>query len=252
MEKKMATQGYPRVQDRERADHHQKESCTELSRQLLQSQDNERRRIARDLHDGTGQDLAGLLIALELARREAPESAAKLREILSECDMLTQRLSGEIRTLCCLLHPPWLDITGLGAAIAAYAEELNRRNSMRIEVDIPPNLPRLADDAEMALFRIVQAAFTNVFVHSGTKTARIRIDHTAEALTLTVTDEGCGIPVEVQNRIMRSDHVGVGIMGMRERVKVFGGRLEIKTGSGNRGTIVKVTVPSRSFRRESN
>lgn len=245
----MSIQEYPAARDSEE-DHYQDESRMELTRQLLQAQDDERRRIARDLHDGTGQDLAGLLIALELARRETPECSAKLRRILSDCDMLAQKLSGEIRTLCSLLHPPGLDIGGLGAAIAAYAEAVNRRNSMRIEVEIPPNLPRLTDDAEIALFRVVQAGFTNVFVHSGTKAARIRIEHTTEALTLTVADEGCGISPEVLNHIMQYRQMGVGIAGMRERVKGLGGRLEIKTSDNDslHGTAVMVTIPSRNFR----
>jgi signal transduction histidine kinase len=232
--------------------HHREKELRELSRQLLLSQDNERRRIARDLHDSTGQDLAGLMIGLELAQRQAPEDSEKLRKVLSDCDMLARRLSGEIRTLCCLLHPPLLDIGGLGAAIEAYADELNRRDAMRIDLEISQQLPRLTEDAEIALFRVVQASFTNVLVHSGTKAAKITIEHTAEALTLTIADDGCGMPVEKLNHIMRSGQAGVGIAGMRERVTAFGGRLEIKAGSEHRGTVVKVTVPSRIFREEPN
>jgi signal transduction histidine kinase len=229
---------------------HRENELRGLSRQLLQSQDDERRRIARDLHDSTGQDLAGLIIALELAQRDAPSSSTRLRKRLAECDLLAGRLSRGIRTLCCLLHPPLLDLGGLGPAIEAYAEELNRRNAMRIELEISPQLPRLTEDAEIALFRVVQAAFTNVLVHSGTKAARITIEHTAEALTLIVTDDGCGIPAEVLHRIIRSERAGVGIPGMRERVTAFGGQLEIKSGSNNRGTILRVTVPSPIFRKE--
>ncbi len=232
--------------------HHREKELRDLSRQLLQSQDDERRRIARDLHDSTGQDLAGLMIALELAQRQAPADSGKLRKVLSDCDMLARRLSGEIRTLCCLLHPPLLDIGGLGAAVEAYADELNRRNAMRIDVEISQELPRLTEDAEIALFRVVQASFTNVLVHSGTKAAKITMEHTAEALTLTITDDGCGMPIEKVNGIMRSGQTGVGIAGMRERVTAFGGRLEINTGSDHRGTVVKVTVPSGVFRSELN
>ena len=231
--------------------HHKQKELRGLSRQLLQSQDDERRRIARDLHDSTGQDLAGLMISLELAQRACPESPDKLRKALSECEFIARRLSAGVRTLCCLLHPPLLDIGGLGVAIEAYAEELNRRNVMRIDVKIPPVLPRLTEDAEIALFRVVQASFTNVLLHSGTKAATITVHLTAEALTLIVADDGCGIPVEALHRILGSQQAGVGIAGMRERVTAFGGQLEIKSGSNNRGTIVKVTVPSRIFRQEA-
>lgn len=231
---------------------HKEKELRDLSRQLLLSQDNERRRIARDLHDSTGQDLAGLMIALELAQREAPADSDTLRKVLSDCDMLARRLSGGIRTLCCLLHPPLLDIGGLGAAIEAYAEELNQRNAMRIDLEISQEVPRLTEESEIAVFRVVQASFTNVLVHSGTKAAKITIEHTAEALTLTITDDGCGMPTEKLNRVMRSGQAGVGIAGMRERVMAFGGKLEIKAGADHRGTIVKVTVPSRIFRQEPN
>jgi signal transduction histidine kinase len=231
--------------------HHQNEvEMRELTRRLLQSHDDERRRISRDLHDTTGQDLASLLITLGRAERRGAQLPPELVEMLSESLLLAQKISGEIRTLSCLLHPPLLDACGLGVAIEAYANELNRRHELEVELEISPQLPRLTDDAEVALFRIVQTSLTNVHLHSGTKGVKIQMDHTAEALTLTVSDHGRGIPAGVLDHFLRGEATGVGIAGMRERAAALGGRLEfetLETGAGH-GTSVIVTIPSRNFR----
>src|SRR5579864_233941 len=221
-----------------------------LTRRLLQSHDDERRRIARDLHDTTGQDLASLLITLGRAERRGAQLPPELVEMLSESLLLAQKISGEIRTLSCLLHPPLLDACGLGVAIEAYANELNRRHELEEELEISPQLPRLTDDAEVALFRIVQTSLTNVHLHSGTHGAKIKVDHNAEALTLTVSDRGRGIPAGVLEHFLRGETTGVGIAGIRERVAALGGRVEFETsetGSAH-GTAVVVTIPSRNFR----
>jgi signal transduction histidine kinase len=231
--------------------HHQDElQMRELTRRLLQSHDDERRRIARDLHDSTGQDLASLLITLGRAERRGPQLPPELIEMLSESLLLAKKISGEIRTLSCLLHPPLLDVCGLGVAVETYANELNRRHELEVELEISPELPRLTDDAEVALFRIVQTSLTNVHLHSGTKRAKIKVDHNPEALTLTVSDHGRGMPAGVLDQFLRGEAAGVGMAGMRERAAALGGRLEIETletGPG-RGTALKVTIPSRNFR----
>ena len=149
--------------------HHDELQMRELTRRLLQSHDDERRRIARDLHDSTGQDLASLLITLGRAERRGAQLPPELVGMLSESLLLAKKISGEIRTLSCLLHPPLLDVCGLGVAIETYANELNRRHELEVELEISPELPRLTDDAEVALFRIVQTSLTNVHLHSGTK-----------------------------------------------------------------------------------
>jgi signal transduction histidine kinase len=231
--------------------HHKNEmEMRELTRRLLQSHDDERRHIARDLHDSTGQDLASLLITLGRAERRGAQLPPELVEMLSESLLLAQKISGEIRTLSCLLHPPLLDACGLGVAIEAYANELNRRNELDVELEISPQLPRLTDDAEVALFRIVQTSLTNVHLHSGTHGARVRVDHNAEALTLIVSDNGRGIPASVLDHFLRGEATGVGIAGIRERAEALGGRLEFETSeSGARhGTALIVTIPSRNFR----
>jgi signal transduction histidine kinase len=221
-----------------------------LTRRLLQSHDEERRLIARDLHDSTGQDLASLLMTLGRAERRGAQVPPELAEMLAESLLLAEKISGEIRTLSCLLHPPLLDVCGLGVAIEAYANELNRRGELEVEMDISPQLPRLSEEAEVALFRIVQTALTNVHLHSGSNLAEIKMDFDAESLTLTVTDHGRGIPVAVLERFERFESAGVGLAGMRERAKALGGDIKFETSEiGPRhGTTVKVNIPSRNYR----
>jgi len=221
-----------------------------LTRRLLQSHDDEQRHIARDLHDSTGQDLASLLITLGRAERWGAQLSPELKEILFESILLAKKVSDEIRTLSCLLHPPLLDVCGLGVAIEVYANELNRRHELEVELEISPELPRLTEDAEVALFRIVQTSLTNVHLHSGTKGAKIKMDYNAEALTLTVSDHGRGIPADVLEQFRRGEATGVGIAGMRERAAALGGRLEFETfeTEARHGTAVIVTIPSRNFR----
>ena len=231
--------------------HHQDElQMRELTRRLLQSHDDERRHIARDLHDSTGQDLASLLMTLGRAEHRRAQLTPELAGMLSESLLLAEKISGEIRTLSCLLHPPLLDVCGLGVAIEAYANELNRRHELEVELEISPQLPRLTEDAEVALFRIVQTSLTNVHLHSGIHSAKVKADYNAEALTLTVSDQGRGIPAGVLDQFLRGEAPGVGLAGMRERAEALGGRLAfetLETGPGH-GTAVIVTIPSRNFR----
>jgi signal transduction histidine kinase len=230
--------------------HHNEVEMRTLTRRLLQSHDDERRHIARDLHDSTGQDLASLIITLGRGERYGAQLPPELAEMLSASLLLAQKISGEIRTLSCLLHPPLLDVCGLGVAIEAYANELNRRHKLAVELEISPQLPRLSEDAEVALFRIVQTSLTNVHLHSGSNHAKIKMDYDAEGLTLMVSDHGRGIPAGVLDRFLRFEGTGVGLAGMRERAKTLGGSLEFETEEhGPRhGTAVKVTIPRRNFR----
>jgi signal transduction histidine kinase len=230
--------------------HHNELEMRRLTRRLLQSHDDERRHIARDLHDSMGQDLASLLITLRRAERRCPQLRPELAEMLSESLLLAEKVSGGIRTLSYLLHPPLLDVCGLGVAIETYANELNRRHELEIELEICPQLPRLTDDAEVALFRIVQTSLTNVHLHSGTHSAKVKVDHNVEALTLTVSDHGRGIPPGVLDHFLRGEATGVGLAGMRERTKALGGHLELETSETGpeHGTAVVVTIPSSNFR----
>jgi len=231
--------------------HHQDElQMRDLTRRLLQSHDDERRHIARDLHDSTGQDLASLLITLGRAEYWSAQLPPVVGEMLSESILLAKKISGEIRTLSCLLHPPLLDVCGLGVAIEAYANELNRRHELEVELEISARLPRLTEDAEVALFRIVQTSLTNIHLHSGTHAAKIKMVYNAEALTLRVSDRGRGIPAGVLDHFLKREATGVGIAGMRERAAALGGRLDFETSKSGpeQGTVVVVTIPSRNFR----
>jgi signal transduction histidine kinase len=218
-----------------------------FSRRLSQSQDDERRRIARELHDSTGQKLAVLAMNLAMAENQASSSGAGVNKMLSECSSLTRDISDEIRTLSYLLHPPLLDECGLESALPMYLRGINRRQGLEVELEMPRRLQRLSEDAELAIFRIVQASLTNIHLHSGSNKARVKIEQIHDGLAVTITDQGRGIPNGVLDRSSLGKGVGVGIVGMKERVKQLGGHLEIE--SSERGTQVTAVIPSHHFRR---
>jgi Signal transduction histidine kinase len=223
--------------------HRNEEELREFSKRLYLSQDEERRRIARELHDSTGQKLAVLEMNMSKAKGTPP---GQLDEIFSQCTSLTKSISDELRTLSYLLHPPLLDECGLNAAIQCYVSGINQRNGLHVEVEIPQDLDRLSEEAELAIFRIVQASLTNVHLHSGANEAKVRIEQNLDGVVVTVSDEGQGMPDGVLDRSLRTKTVGIGITGMRERVKQLGGSLEIEA-SGN-GTKVKATFPNAHCR----
>jgi signal transduction histidine kinase len=226
--------------------HRNEEELREFSRRLYQSQDEERRRIARELHDSTGQKLAILEMNLSKAKGAIPRPQGQLEEILLQCTSLTRGISDELRTLSYLLHPPLLDECGLNTAIQCYVSGINQRNGLHVEVEIPQELPRLSEEAELAIFRIVQASLTNVHLHSGASEAKVRVEQNLDGVVVTVSDEGQGMPDGVLDRSSRTKTVGIGITGMRERVKQLGGRLEIET--SRNGTKVKATIPNAHCR----
>jgi signal transduction histidine kinase len=226
--------------------HRNEEELCEFSRRLYQSQDEERRRIARELHDSTGQKLAALDMALSKVQRTIPTQPHECEEILLECRSLTRTVSDELRTLSYLLHPPLLDECGLKAALQCYATGINQRNGLLVEVEIPQNLRRLSEEAELAIFRVVQASLTNVHLHSGASKATVRIEQNLAGVVVEVSDEGQGIPNGVLDHTSQTKTVGIGITGMRERVRQLGGHLEIKTSP--RGTNVRARIPETHFR----
>jgi len=219
----------------------------EFSRRLSQSQDDERRRIARELHDSTGQKLAVLAMNLALVENRASTSGAGIDKALSECSTLTRDISDEIRTLSYLLHPPLLDECGLESAIQMYMSGINRREGLEVQLEMPRHLRRLSEEAELAIFRIVQASLTNIHLHSGSEKARIKFEQIREGLKVTVRDYGRGMPDGVLDRSPQGKGAGVGIVGMKERLKQLGGRLEIET--GERGTQVTAVIPNIHFRK---
>ncbi len=213
----------------------------DLSARLMDLQDAERRRIARDLHDSTGQTLAALSMNLSLLTRRATNLEADAKSILSECAVLARRCSDELRTMAYLLHPPLLDELGLVGSVRDYCDGFAERSGIRVDLSVPPDLGRLPKEAETALFRIMQESLTNVHRHSGSRTASIRIVRESAEIRMEVQDTGVGMRPDVPQTAM-GGAVGVGIAGMRERVGQLGGRLEIKTGPG--GTTVIAALPA--------
>src|SRR5712691_12183838 len=212
------------------------EELQRLSGQLLRLQDEEGRRIARDLHDSTGQNVVALATTLSQLHDSMPSSSRKLRKLVSQCQALAYQCVCEVRTLSYLLHPPMLDEAGLEDAIRHYADGFAERTGIEFQLQVSPRFGRMTADVEMALFRVVQESLTNIQRHSGSLLAKIRIDRNADNVTLEVSDKGRGIS---DSRFPSG--VGVGIPSMHERVKQFGGRLDVD--SSSRGTTVRVTIP---------
>jgi signal transduction histidine kinase len=216
------------------------EELRELSARILQAQDEERRRIARELHDGAGQLIAALgMEASNLATerdRLSPRAASSLDNIESLVGQMTQ----DIRTMSHLLHPPLLDEIGLQSALSEYVQGFSERSGIQVSLDLPAAIERLDRDYELSLFRIVQECLTNIHRHSGSKTASIRIVQDDEALVLEVQDEGRGMSAERLSEIQLRGS-GVGIRGMRERVLQLSGTMSIESDSS--GTRIHVVIP---------
>src|SRR5277367_962902 len=208
-----------------------------LSSRLLSLQDNERRRIARELHDSLGQYLVGLKLNVHMLR-QSPER----EELWSEADKLMEQCISEVRTLSYLLHPPTMDAAGFASAARWYVEGFGQRSGLDITLDAPSDLGRLPDAVELALFRVLQEALTNVHRHSGASAANVVMRQDAEHLVLEINDNGRGIPEETLRHFHATGAgVGVGIAGIRERVRELGGRLTL--GSDSEGTKFRVTIP---------
>jgi PAS domain S-box-containing protein len=217
----------------------QSEQLRDLSNRLLRSQDDERRRIARELHDSAGQILTALGMSLgNIGQRVRHDP--QLAEGVRDSRELVQQLSKEIRTTSYLLHPPLLDENGLPEAIRWYVQGLEGRSDLKIELSISEGFGRLPCEVEMALFRIVQECLTNIHRHSGSKKATIRIVRKSETVSLDIQDEGKGIPAEKLVSI-QGQNAGVGITGIRERVRHLRGTVNIQ--SNPSGTRVSVTLP---------
>ena len=214
-----------------------------LSGRLMRAQDDERRRIAQVLHETTAQDLAALKMLLaRLSRTVAPTMPEADRSALTESIELAERSMTAVRTLSYLLHPPFLDETGLVPALRWYAEGFAQRSGIAVDLDLPPSFERLDQDVETALFRVVQEALINVHRHAGSPHATIRLRRTGDALILEIEDDGRGMPAALLEQLPAGGGaLGVGVAGMRERLQQLGGTLDIE--SGEHGTIVRARVP---------
>jgi PAS domain S-box-containing protein len=228
------------ITERKRAE----ESLRLLSGQLLHLQDQERRRIARELHDSAGQILAALGMNLSLVASEDVNIAPRAAKAVQESVGLVQELSGELRTISHLLHPPLLDEVGLTSALRSYLEGFTERSKIRVDLEIAEDLGRLQQDLETAIFRIVQECLTNIHRHSESPVARIRISRSDGRVSLEVEDRGKGIPSQKRQAMDSGGTAGVGIRGMRERLRQLGGSLEIN--SNDTGTIVVARLPVAS------
>jgi PAS domain S-box-containing protein len=236
----LETQVQRRTQELEQ----QGEQLRELTGRLLRSHDEERRRLARELHDSAGQIMAALVMNLGQISRFAGGDPS-LKKVSEQTEQLAQQLAKEIRTMSYLLHPPLLEECGLASAIEYYVQGLMERSNLKIELCISKDVERLPIESAMTLFRIMQEGLTNVHRHSGSETATIRLSQTASRIFMEVQDAGKGIENEKLARI-KAGRTGVGITGMRERVRRLGGTLDIQSGSG--GTTVSVTLPTNLSR----
>jgi signal transduction histidine kinase len=211
----------------------------ELSAKLQILQDDERRRIARELHDSAGQYLAGIQMNLNAYLRQNP---IKKDPRITDSKELAERCLTEIRTISYLLHPPLLDEVGLVSALSWYTEGFSDRSGIKVELKIPRGLGRLPSEAETAIFRVVQQALANIHRHSGSKLARISMAADAEQVILEICDEGRGIPPEILEGFHTGTRLpGVGIGGMRERITSMGGKFSIR--SNDKGTTIEMSLP---------
>jgi PAS domain S-box-containing protein len=218
-------------------------SLRELSGRLLQMQDEERRKIARELHDSIGQLLAALSMNIATVSLEKHKLSSVAQGCVDENEGLVMRVSDEIRTLSYLLHPPLLDEIGLESALKEYVAGFAARSKIAVRLDMSVDFGRLSREAEIALFRVVQECLTNIHRHSGSATAAIRIRRENGVVSLEVKDDGRGIPVDKLTQVNASRTVGVGFRGMRERLRQLGGSLEVR--SGEKGTIVAATLENQ-------
>jgi signal transduction histidine kinase len=214
-------------------------SLRQLSGHLMTAQDQERRRIARELHDNSGQSLAAIAMNLTRIEHQLVDPSRKMLDLVEDTSVLAEQTSREIRTLSYLLHPPLLEESGLVAAIHWFAKGFTQRSHIETKVTVSADFKRLDQDIEMTLFRIVQESLTNISRHSGSPSARIHLQHNPGEVVLRVEDDGCGISPEKIERVHGNlGALGVGVAGIWERVKLIKGELELISNSS--GTILVV------------
>ncbi|MFZ0283867.1 MAG: sensor histidine kinase [Terriglobales bacterium] len=212
-----------------------------LSVRLMTLQDEERRRIARDLHDTTGQTFAALKMTLAALQRAAAD-IPRISPLLADLNALVDTASQEIRTTSYLLHPPLLDEAGIASAARWFVEGFAKRSGIEVDCDVPDRMERPHRNCELVLFRVLQESLTNVHRYSGASVASVKLRLENDRVTFEIRDNGHGIPKERLQQISKSGvNSGVGIAGMRERVRELGGNFEIQ--SDQTGTIVSVALP---------
>jgi signal transduction histidine kinase len=218
------------------------ESYRMLSARILELQDVERRRIARELHDSVGQFLAGLKINLGRLQRREAEPSIQSHPLLLESVELTERAITEVRTISHLLHPPLLDELGLYSATRWYTEGFAKRSGIHVELRLAEITDRLPREIELALFRVLQESLTNVHRHAGASNVSVEIQCTDYEVILLISDNGKGIPQDSLFRFRAGHAGGIGLAGMRERLAELGGTLEVD--STAEGTQIRATLPT--------
>lgn len=233
------------ITDRKRLEEERLQAENELSQltaRLFTLQDEERRRIARELHDGTAQNLFAVSIDIDLMRKQAGSGNSELTSLLDESAELCEQSLHEIRTLSYLLHPPLLDQAGLVSALKWYVEGFTKRTGIDVNLVALEGVGRMKSEIETALFRIVQESLTNIRRHSQSETASIRLRRDPQEIFLEIQDRGHGMNVGTQGGPIDEMHeLGVGIPGMRQRLRQLGGRLDIISGAS--GTVVTAVIP---------
>jgi PAS domain S-box-containing protein len=215
-----------------------------LTSRMIRIQDDERRRISRELHDSLGQYLTSVKINVELIKRESKGLDETHRALLAESSETLERCVQEVRSVSYVLHPPLLDELGLLAALRWYTSGFAERSGVHVNLNLPREFSRLPDEMELAVFRIVQESLTNIQRHSNSDTAWVTLLEHEDRAEIRITDSGVGIPGHVAERIMQGKTLeGVGLRGMYERVRELGGRLKIE--STGMGTAVSAVLPLR-------
>jgi PAS domain S-box-containing protein len=210
-----------------------------LSARLINLQDEERRRIAREIHDGLGQYLVALKLMIEMLKSSA---GAERRGSFAECVEVLDKCISETRTLSHLLHPPLLDQAGFASAAGWFVSGFSQRSGIPVALDVPLEFPRLPDATEITLFRALQEGLTNIHRHSRSPSAEIRLQSDAEQVTLEMRDHGCGVPAHILQQLQDGGaQSGVGLAGMQERVNELGGQFDVQ--SDGTGTLLRITIP---------
>ena len=221
--------------------HRKTQQLEVLNAQMTRLQDEERRRIARELHDSVGQLLAAIAMNSVAVDAESHKLSPDVAKRVSENAAMVEEASRQIRTISHLLHPPLLDEAGLASALRWYVEAFSERSKIATRLDIPQNIAGLSKEMELSVFRVVQECLTNIHRHAGSPTAAIRIAQDEACLRVEIEDAGKGIPPEKQSSFKASGRTGVGLRGMRERLRLLGGSLHIE--SNDRGTRVTAVLP---------
>lgn len=230
-----------RVNERTRDLREANEGMRELSARLLQIQDEERHRVALELHDGVGQSLAAIGMNVALVAQEKDKLGATAQRCTDENLVLIHDAITQIRTMSHLLHPPLLDEIGLKVALQGYVDGFVERSKIPVRLELPEKLDRLPIEEELSLFRVAQECLSNIHRHSNSATAVIRIECASGQIALEVSDHGRGISRDLREKLLSGQGPGVGLRGMRERVRQLGGALQIESDGG--GTVVRVTLP---------